>query len=306
MGSGRFAIPSLEAVLAQGHSLLAVVTQPDKPQGRGRGTKPPPLKEVALARGLEIFQPQRIREAEAVETLRRWAPELQVVVAYGQILPRAVLEIPARGSVNVHASLLPKYRGAAPIQWAIVNGETETGVTTMLLDEGMDTGPMLLSRAIPIGSDENAGALGERLARLGGELLAATLDGLLNRELPPRPQDHGLATRARIIRKEDGRVDWREPAERIERKIRGFSPWPGMTASFRGNPVKLLRAEVDAGTNPNTASGAIVSDGRRALAVVCGGGTSLRLLEVQPASRGPMSATAFVAGARLLPNDRFD
>ncbi len=306
MGSGRFAIPSLEAVLAQGHSVLAVVTQPDKPQGRGRETRSPPLKDVALARGLPVFQPHRIREAEAIETLRRWTPDLQVVVAYGQILPPAVLEIPTAGSVNVHASLLPKYRGAAPIQWAIVDGETETGVTTMLLDAGMDTGPMLLSRPLPIRPAETAGELEERLARLGGELLADTLDGLAERELEPRPQDHALATRARIIKKEDGRVAWREPAERIERKIRGFAPWPGMTASFRGNPVKLLRAEVVSAPDPNLVLGSIVGDGRPALDVACGDGTRLRLVEVQPASRGPMSAAAFAAGARLLPGDRFD
>jgi len=306
MGSGRFAIPSLEAVLAQGHSVVAVVTQPDKPQGRGRETKAPPLKDAALAHGLEIFQPQRVRHPDAVEALRRWAPELQVVVAYGQILPRAVLDIPSRGSVNVHASLLPRYRGAAPIQWAIVNGEPETGVTTMLLDEGMDTGPTLLARATPIGRAETAPALEERLARLGGEVLAATLTGLVQGDLQPTPQDDALASRAPIIKKEDGRVDWNEPAEQIERKIRGFFPWPGVTASFRGSPLKLLRAEIGGAAGPATAVGTLAREDRDALSVACGAGTRLRVLEVQPASRGPMSAAAFAAGARLLPVDRFD
>src|SRR6267143_7154636 len=212
LGSGSFAIPSLEALLAAGHDVAAVVTQPDREKGRGRELSPPPLKPVAAARGLKVLQPRRVREPEAVAALEALAPEVQVVVAYGQILPRRVIDIAPRGTVNVHASLLPRYRGAAPVQWAIVNGEAETGVTTMLIDEGLDTGPMLLARATPIGPEETAADLEPRLARLGAELLIETVAGLAAGTLSPRPQDHARATFAPILKKENGRLDWNRPA----------------------------------------------------------------------------------------------
>jgi methionyl-tRNA formyltransferase len=305
MGSGSFAIPSLLALVDAGHEVAAVVTQPDKEKGRGRQMAPPPVKEAASARGLVVLQPRRIKLPEAQEELRRLAPELQVVVAYGQILPRSVIDIPKRGTVNVHASLLPRYRGAAPVQWAIVNGERETGVTTMLIDEGLDTGPTLLARATAIGPEETAPQLEARLAQLGAALLLETIDGLARGDLVPRPQDHERATLAPIIDKEQGRVDWAAPAEAIERRVRGFYPWPGTTADQGGRPLKILRARAlsETGSEP---PGHIVTVDREGLVVSCGGGTRLRLLEVQPESRKAMPAAAFAAGARLLPGARLD
>lgn len=303
LGSGAFAIPSFEALIDAGHDVVALVTQPDREKGRGRSLAPPPLKPVAEARGIPVHQPRRVREPAALERLRALAPELQVVVAYGQILPRSVIEVPPRGTVNVHGSLLPKYRGAAPIQWAIVNGERETGVTTMLIDEGLDTGPTLLSRSLPIGAEETAADLEPRLARLGAEVLVETLNGLGAGTLQPVPQDHARATLAPIIKKEDGRIDWSQPADVLARRVRGFHPWPGTFATWRGQPLKVLRARPEAGATATP--GEIVETGRDGLLVACGQGTRLRLLEVQPESRRAMSAADFAAGARLAPGARF-
>ena len=300
MGSGSFAIPSLEALIDAGHEVVAAVTQPDKEKGRGRDLAPPPVKPVALARGLRVLQPRRVKLPEAQEELRQLAPELQVVVAYGQILPRSVIDLAPRGTVNVHASLLPAYRGAAPIQWAIVNGEAETGVTTMMIDEGLDTGPILLARSTPIGADETAPELEVRLARLGAELLLETIDGLARGTVSPQPQDHARATLAPIIQKEHGRVDWHQPARAIACRVRGFHPWPGTTAQLEGRALKILRAKALAESGPET-PGTLVGVDRDGLVVACGSSTRLRLLEVQPESRKAMSAAAFAAGARLAP-----
>jgi methionyl-tRNA formyltransferase len=240
-----------------------------------------------------------------LEELRSLAPELQVVVAYGQILPRAVLEVPPRGTLNVHASLLPAYRGAAPIQWAIVNGETETGVTTMLLDEGLDTGPTLLASRTPIGPEETAGELEARLAELGAELLLVSLRGIADGTLVPVPQDASRASLAPSIRKQDGLVDWSLPAAAIARRVRGFHPWPGAHARLGGRGLKVLRARLADGAR-QVSPGSIIEVGSEAVLVACGGGTLLSLLEVQPESRRPMSAAAFAAGARVRPGARFE
>jgi len=300
MGSGAFAIPSFEALIDAGHDVAAAVTQPDKEKGRGRDLAPPPLKPVALARGVAVLQPRRVKLPEAQEELRRLAPELQVVVAYGQILPRTVIDLAPRGTVNVHASLLPAYRGAAPVQWAIVRDEATTGVTTMMIDEGLDTGPTLLARATPIGADETAPELETRLARMGAALLLETIDGLVNGSVQPRPQDHERATLAPIIQKEDGRVDWHQPARAIECRLRGFHPWPGTTAQASGRALKILRAKAlaEGGAEP---PGTVVSIDRDGVVVACGAASRLRLIEVQPESRKAMSAAAFAAGARLVP-----
>jgi methionyl-tRNA formyltransferase len=302
LGSGRFAIPALEALLAAGHEVAAVVTQPDKEKGRGRALAPPPLKPVALGHGLEVLQPRRIKAPEALETLRGLRPDVQVVVAYGQILPRAVIDLAPRGTVNVHGSVLPRYRGAAPVQWAIVNGETETGVSTMLIDEGMDTGPVLLTRKEPIRSSDTAPELEDRLARLGADLLVETLVGLQAGTVSPVPQDAALATYAPLIRKEDGRLEWTEPAAAIERRVRGFHPWPGVVTTVGGRELKVLRARLE----PDGAgeAGVVTAVDRDGIVVACGAGTRLRLLEVQPESRKPMPAAAFAAGARLTPGAR--
>jgi methionyl-tRNA formyltransferase len=303
LGSGSFAIPSFEALIEAGHDVAALVTQPDREKGRGRALAPPPLKPVAQARGIPLLQPPRVRDPQAVEALRALAPELQVVVAYGQILPRSVIEIPPRGTVNVHGSLLPRYRGAAPIAWAIAGGETETGVTTMLIDEGLDTGPLLLARATPIGPEEAAADLEPRLARLGAGLLLETVRGLGDGLLQPKPQDHALASYAPLLKKEDGRIDWKLPADILGRRVRGFNPWPGTHTLWQGRVLKVLRARPAPG-GPGE-PGAVVSVDRDGLVAACGQGTRLELLEVQLESRRPVSAGAFGAGARLRPGAHF-
>lgn len=302
LGSGSFAIPSLEALLAAGHDVAAVVTQPDREKGRGRALSPPPLKPVAAARGLKVLQPRRVREPDSVAALEALAPEIQVVVAYGQILPRRVIDVAPRGTVNVHASLLPRYRGAAPVQWAIVNGEVETGVTTMLIDEGLDTGPLLLADTTPIDADETADVLEARLALIGGDLLVRTLKGLEAGSVVPRPQDAARVTLAPLIKKEDGRIDWTLGAEGLARRVRGFHPWPGAHTTARGRSLRVLRARAEAGGNQPP--GTLLAADRDGLVVAAGDGTALRLLEVQPESRTPMPAAAFAAGARLVPGER--
>lgn len=304
LGSGAFAIPSLEALLLAGHEVAAVITQPDREKGRGLQTAAPPLKTAALQHGLPVLQPRKVREPDAQAALRALAPELQVVAAYGQILPQSVIDIAPRGTVNVHGSLLPRYRGAAPVQWAIARGESETGVTTMLIDAGLDTGPTLLARATPIGAEETAPELEARLARLGGEVLVETVAGLLDGSVRPVPQDHARATLAPILKKEDGRVDWRGSAPVIERLIRAFQPWPGTTTSFAGRALKLWRARVDGASLVPV--GTVLHVDRDSLVVACGEGTTLRLLEVQPENGRRMSAAAFAAGARLQPGARFE
>ncbi len=303
LGSGAFAIPSFEALLDAAHDVVALVCQPDREKGRGRALAPPPLKPVAEGRGVRVLQPRRIKEAEAQETLRSLRPDLQVVVAYGQILPGAVIAIPPLGTINVHASLLPRYRGAAPIQWAIACGETETGVTTMLIDEGLDTGPILCSRALAIGPEETAAQLEPRLARLGSELLLETVRGLAEGTLAPRPQDHARATPAPLLRKEDGRIDWSRPAHVLARRVRAFDPWPGTTTMLGGRALKVLRARP--GEPGPGEPGTVVGIDREGVRVACGEATRLLLLEIQPESRRPMSAASFAAGERLGAGARF-
>jgi methionyl-tRNA formyltransferase len=305
MGSGAFAIPSLEALLAAGHDVAAVVTQPDREKGRGLHASSPPVKTAALEHHLPVLQPRKVREPEAQAALRALAPELQVVAAYGQILPQSVIDIASRGTVNVHGSLLPRYRGAAPVQWAIARGETETGVTTMLIDAGLDTGPTLLARSTPIGEEETAPELESRLARMGGEVLVETVAGLADGSVRPVPQDEGRATLAPLLKKEDGRVDWRGSARAIERFIRAFQPWPGMTAALGGRALKLWRARVAPGST-QAAVGTVIGIDRESIVVACGEATALRLLDVQPENGKRMSAAAFAAGARLQPGARFD
>jgi methionyl-tRNA formyltransferase len=303
LGTGDFALPSFEKLLATGHEVVALVTQPDRERGRGRQLAAPPTKSRAEARGLLVLQPRRIREDAAVATLRALRPEILVVVAYGQILPRAVLELAPLGAVNVHGSLLPRWRGAAPIQWAIAAGDTETGVTTMQLDEGLDTGPLLLARATPIGPEETAAELAPRLARLGGELLLETLRGLEAGTLEPKPQDPSRATLAPLLKKEDGRIDWSRPASEIAARVRGFYPWPGTFTHSEGRLLKVMRSRVEASasTGEGPPPGSVLAVDDRGILVACGRGSRLRLLEVQPESRRVMTAAAFAAGAHLGP-----
>jgi methionyl-tRNA formyltransferase len=303
LGSGAFAIPCFEALLEAGHEVAALVTQPDKAKGRGQSLAPPPLKPVAEARGVPVLQPRRVRDPEAQAALVDLRPEVQVIVAYGQILPQAVIDIPRRGTVNVHSSLLPKYRGAAPIHWAIVNGERVTGVTTMMIDAGLDTGPTLLARSAGISDEDTTATLEPRLARLGAEVLLETLDGLADGSVTPVPQDDGKATLAPMIRKEEGRLEWAQPAAALDCRIRGFFPWPGTFAFHDGRMLKVLRARPVEDGSP-AVPGTLTSISGDGLVVACGQGSRLLLLEVQPESRRPMAASAFAAGARLVAGAR--
>jgi methionyl-tRNA formyltransferase len=304
LGSGAFAVPSLEAVIGAGHDVAALVTQPDREKGRGRALRATPTKVLAERRGIPVLQPRRIKDPQAVEALRALRPDVQVVVAYGQILSRAVIDLPPLGTVNVHSSLLPRYRGAAPIHWAIVNGERETGVTTMLIDEGLDTGPTLLAKSTPIEPEETSPELEARLARLGAEVLLETLDGLARGTLTPRPQDHARATLAPLLKKEDGRIDWGRPADEIGRRVRGLLPWPGTVTGWAGGELKVLRARAEPAAPDKAMPGTVLTVDRDGIVVAAGAGTRLRLLEVQPESRRPMAAAAFAAGARLQPGAR--
>lgn len=290
MGTPAFAVPSLKSIVAAGHQVIAVFTQPDRPKGRGQQDAMPPVKEAALRLGLAVDQPEKVRRPEVVEQLRAMAPEAMVVVGYGQILPRAILDIPPLGIVNVHASLLPKYRGAAPVQWAIARGETRTGVTTMRIDEGLDTGGMLLKWETEIGAEETAVALGQRLAAAGADLLVRTLAELPS--IKPEPQDDSQASYAPILKKEDGKIDWRLPAREILNRIRGFVPWPGAYGFLRGQRFVIWKAVAGPAALP---PGALRVVNRR-LYAGCGDGSSIELREVQLEGKKRMQAGAFVNG----------
>lgn len=303
MGTPEAAVPTLEKLLQQGHEVLAVVTQPDKPVGRQQRLTPPPVKVRAEQSGLPVYQPEKIKTNEEVRQIfQTLAPEAVVVVAYGKILPPWLLAIPPRGCINVHFSLLPKYRGAAPVNWAIVRGETETGVTTMLMDEGMDTGPILLQRSCPIGADETAPEVTERLAQMGADVLIETLDGLQHGRLTPIPQDDAQATYAPRLQREDGRIVWTLTAEEIRNRVRGFQPWPGAWTTLRGARVILWRAEAEATLSPSEHDlppGTISDIRKDAFAVVCGGNSRLIVRELQLEGRKRLPAREFLKGARL-------
>lgn len=298
MGTPAFAVASLEALAAAGHTVAAVYTQPDRPKGRGQELAISPVKEAALRMGLPVYQPERVRAC--VAELASFGAKAMVVVGYGQILPQAVIDLAPLGVVNVHASLLPLYRGAAPIQWAIANGETETGVTTMRIDAGLDTGDMLRKAETSIGPDETAVALSERLAVMGAELLIETLEMMERGQIVPEPQDHSSATLAPILKKEDGAIDWSLPAAVIFNRLRGFTPWPGATTTFRGAGLKILAARVLEGAGLAPASLAFRD---RQLVAGCGGGTALELVEVQPEGRKRVSGDSFANGARIVENE---
>ena len=291
MGTPAFAVPSLERTVEAGHQVVAVFTQPDRPKGRGQKDAMSPVKEAALRLGLTVEQPERVRRPEVVEQLCAMAPEAMVVVGYGQIIPKAILDIPPRGIINVHASLLPKYRGAAPIQWAIARGESSTGVTTMRIDEGLDTGDMLLKWKTTIGPDENAVELGRRLAVAGADLLVRTLAQLP--AIQPQPQDDSQATYAPILKKEDGKIDWQLSAREILNRIRGFEPWPGGYGFLRGQRLQIWSAAIGDQKLPQ---GALRAANRKLYAGCGGGGESIELREVQLEGKKRMPAAAFMNG----------
>jgi methionyl-tRNA formyltransferase len=298
MGTPSFAVPSLERLVAAGHDVALVVTQPDRPRGRGQKPAPPPVKETAGRLELAVYQPERVRRPEAVEELRRTGAEAMVVVGYGQIIPQSIIDMAPMGIFNVHASLLPKYRGAAPVQWAIVRGETRTGVTTMQIDAGLDTGDMLLKAETEIGPEENAVELAARLADIGADLLVQTLAGIGAGSIFPEKQDHAVATYAPLLKKEDGLIDWKQPARAIHDRVRGLQPWPGAYTQWRGHTLHLWRARVANGGPAD--GGRVISI--RPLTVACGEG-ALELLEVQLEGRKRMSAADFANGHRLAENE---
>lgn len=290
LGTPRFAVPSLERTAAAGHHILAVYTQPDRPKGRGQHEAMPPVKEAALKLNLPVRQPERIRKPEVIEELQAMAPQAMVVVGYGQIIPQAILDIPPQGVINVHASLLPKYRGAAPIQWAIAGGESRTGVTTMRINAGLDTGDMLLKWETEIEPEETAVGLGERLAIAGADLLIRTLAWLPS--IQPQPQDDSQATYAPILKKENGHLDWSQTRREILNRIRGLVPWPGCYGFLRGARLHVWRArEADAALAPGT-----LEVRKRRLFVGCGDG-SIEILEVQMEGKKKMDAAAFLNGS---------
>jgi len=299
MGSPDFAVPSLRA-LSEKYNLVGVVTQPDRPAGRGRKLKAPPVKVLAGELGLPIIQPASLRkEPVAVEQIRGWKPDVIVVVAYGQILRQDVLDLPPHGCVNVHASLLPRWRGAAPINAAILAGDTETGVTIMRMDAGMDTGPILRQRAIPISTELTAGGLSEKLSTLSAEVLLETLPAYINGEIAPQPQDDAGATYAPMLKKADGQLDFNLPAEVLARKVRAFNPWPGAFTDWAGGRLKIQRAYA---VSPEQVDDLIIIPGETTVyqgLPAIGTGFGLFVLEtVQPAGKKGMPAKAFLAGAR--------
>jgi methionyl-tRNA formyltransferase len=301
MGTSTFAVPSLERLLASHHTVIAVVTQPDRPQGRGQRIAYSPAKQVALAQHLRILQPRRASDPQPLAELKSIAPQAIVVAAYGQLLRPALLAIPPLGCLNVHASLLPKYRGAAPINWALIRGERVTGVTIMLIDETLDTGPILLRSELAIDPSDDAGTLQKRLAACGAETLLRALEGVEAGSLTPMPQDHGLATYAPKLRKEDGMIVWDRSAIILANFIRGVTPWPGAMTRHQGKPLRVWRATPMALSERGT-PGKIATIDKLGAWVETGDGY-LVLLEVQPAGGRRMDAAAYARGHGLHPGD---
>jgi methionyl-tRNA formyltransferase len=300
MGTPEFAVPSLQR-LASEHDIAQVFTQPDRPSGRGQKLAAPPVKQAAVALGLPVHQPLKIRTPEVLDLLRAIAADAIVVVGYGKIIPQNIIDLPRLGVINLHASLLPKYRGAAPINWAIVRGETHTGVTTMKIDAGLDTGDILLKEEIAIDPDDDSVSLGGKLAQIGAPLLARTLDGLDRGEIAAVPQDHSQHTLAPILRKEDGRADWSLSADELRNRVRGLQPWPGVYTTFREATLKIEKAAAENVAHQEQ-PGTLIIDGHR-LFVACGSGR-LELLEVRPEGKRPMPAADFLNGARVQPGER--
>lgn len=297
LGTPAFAVPPLDALARAGHELLAVVAQPDRPAGRGQALKEPATKAWGRARGVPVLQPEKVRDGKLAAELRALGPDVLCVAAYGRILGRDLLDLAPLGAINVHGSLLPRYRGAAPIQWAIAGGERETGVSIMQMDEGLDTGDVLLQRALPIAPDDTAETLAPRLAALGGEALAEALELLGRAELVPVRQDPSRATLAPLLEKEHGRIDWTRPAAEIANRLRGFTPWPGAWTTLDGRTLKILAA-APGDAAPAGAPGAARKEAGRGLSVACGAGTSLLVTRLQPEGKAAQDALAFLNGLR--------
>jgi methionyl-tRNA formyltransferase len=302
-GTPAFAVPTLEALLKVGHEIALVITQPDRPRGRGLELSISPVKRCAQEHGLHIQQPEKIKNNEELRsTLRAIAPYAIIVVGYGRIIPAWMLSLPRYGNINLHGSLLPKYRGAAPIQWAIAEGEKVSGVTTMLLNEGLDTGDVFLQRELAIGEDEDAISYGQRLAIVGAELMVETLRGIEANSVQAKRQDHSQASLAPILKKEDGEADFKLPARKIYNRLRGFQPWPGCYTFFRGKKLTIHIARPGANHRRGSPGEIIVNDNRAE--VVCGEDSNLELLEVQLEGKRRMSIANFLHGYRPLANEK--
>ncbi|PYS02940.1 MAG: methionyl-tRNA formyltransferase [Acidobacteria bacterium] len=312
MGSATFALPSLNRLFERGYEITGVITQPDKPSGRGQTVQSPPVKRRAFDLHLPIYQPSSLKTEETQSLIQALRLDVIVVVAYGKILPPWLLQFPSYGCINVHGSILPKYRGAAPVHWAIANGEKSTGVCTMLLDEGLDTGPLYLCRETLIDPNETTAELYNRLADLGADALIDTLEGVMNSSLKPTPQDNSKATFAPILKKEHGFIDWHMAAVEIHNRVRAFNPWPGTVAKFRGVTCKIVKTAIGESAEAQARqpaaplqSGSIVV-ARGSLAVVCGDGALLEIVLIQPENRKVVSGADFANGARIHPDEKFE
>jgi methionyl-tRNA formyltransferase len=292
MGTPEFACPTLSALIDRRENLLAVVTQPDRPKGRGQKLAPPPVKELALSHDIPVHQPLKVRDPAFVQMIRDLHPDVIVVVAFGQILPKALLDIPTQGCINVHASLLPRYRGAAPLNWCIINGETETGVTTMLMDPGLDTGPILLKRSTTIDENEDIVSLHDRMSVMGAELLVETLDKRRTGRIEPQAQDDRLTCYAPLLKKEDGQIDWQRDARTIHNQVRGMAVWPGACTVLDGQTLKIFRTRVGEGSG---LPGSVLRAAKGVFEVACLSG-SLFIEELQLAGKKRLNCVSFLAG----------
>lgn len=304
MGTPDFAIPSLETLLAAGHELCGVFTQPDKPKNRGMKLQPTPVKECALSHNVPVFQPRKMRDGEAMGYIREMDPELIVVAAYGRILPDEILDYPKLGCINVHSSLLPKYRGAAPINWAILNGERETGVTIMHMATELDAGDIIAQSATPIGANETAPELFQRLAELGAKRLVQVVDQIAAGTAVRTPQDHHMSTYAPMLSKELSPMDWSKEAQILHNQVRGLLPWPAASADFGGTRCKVFSTDVIDGTT-NLRPGTVLEVGKQGIVISCGNGTMLRISELQPAGGKRMKAADYLRGHPLMVGEAF-
>ncbi len=299
MGTPDFAVGTLQALLKSEHEVVAVVTQPDKPKGRGKAMQFTPVKEVAVEAGIPVLQPKKVREESVVEELRTYAPDVIVVVAFGQLIPKSILEMPKYGCVNVHASLLPKYRGAAPIQWAVIDGEEKSGVTTMQMDEGLDTGDMLLTEEVVLDPEETGGSLFDKLSQVGAQLLLKTLKALEEGTVTPRKQPEESTTAyAAMLNKKMGEIDWNQSAMQIERLVRGLNPWPSAYTHLNGKTLKIWKAVVQPSEGQTTEPGTVILMDKKHFGVQTGDGM-LEILELQLEGKKRMEADAFLRGYQL-------
>ena len=302
MGTPEFAVPCLQKLIDCGHEVTGVFTQPDKPQGRKMILTPPPVKQLALEYGIPVYQPTKMKDGTALEMLKEADPELVIVVAYGKILPKEILDYPEFGCINIHASLLPELRGAAPIQWSVINGLKKTGVTSMQMDEGLDTGDMLIKGEIKIGENDTAGEMHDKLSVLGAEILEKTISLLLKNELKPKKQNHDKFTYAPMLSKELSPIDWNLTACEVHNKIRGLCPWPSATAVLNGKKVKIHRSVLS--DCKGGSAGEIIQTGKN-LVVSCGDGKCIEILNIQAEGKKAMSAADFMRGNPVEIGDRF-